>query len=89
MVCPDADSKDTTTHRVAWRNWPKSLGGVRSVALRAANRGFFGPSAVRIPAKFTVEALLVPLFGQFQKVQSRKFTLTVLLRVIANTQRAV
>jgi hypothetical protein len=45
---------------------------VRSVALRAVERFLLAHIVLRIPAKFTVGALLRPLFGQFQKVGSRK-----------------
>jgi hypothetical protein len=45
---------------------------VRSVALRAVERLLLAHIVLRIPAKFTVGAVLRPLFGQFQKVGSQK-----------------
>ena len=38
----------------------------------------FGPSDVRIPAKFTAVALLKPLFRQFQKRHSPKSVFSIL-----------
>ena len=42
--------------------------GACSVALWTANEGLFVHFTLRIPPKSTVGVLLVPLFGQFQKL---------------------
>ena len=55
-------------HPPSERNCPKSLGRARSVARRVAKeRGFSVYFTLRIAAKSTLGALLVPLFGQFQR----------------------
>jgi hypothetical protein len=51
--------------RIRLRNCPKRVGRAYSVAPRATEKGLFGPFAPRIPAKFTLRALLESLFGQF------------------------
>ena len=56
------------------RNRLKSLGRPYNVALRATEMTLLAHFGIRILAKFTVEALLLPLFGQFQKSHSRKFS---------------
>jgi hypothetical protein len=56
----------------------KGFGGACNVALRATETVFPTHFALRIPAKFAVEALLTPLFGQFQKENSRKSISTIL-----------
>jgi hypothetical protein len=51
------------------RDYPKSLGRAYNVALRAPKRYFsarFGASfGLRMPAKSTLGALRLPVFGQF------------------------
>src|SRR5215213_4707370 len=51
-------------HPSAWRDCPKSLRGTFNIALRATKEGVLVHFALRIPAKSTLGALLVPLFGQ-------------------------
>jgi hypothetical protein len=52
---------------------PCLIRGVYGAALRTAENALFGPFALLIAAKSMLGALLVPLFGQFQKGRSRKF----------------
>jgi hypothetical protein len=48
-----------------FRNCPKSLGGARGVALRAAKKLLFESFRAPHTGQINVGALLVPLFGQF------------------------
>lgn len=60
-----ANVGDCLTHelpRTPSRTYPKSLGGVYSVALRSAEKALF---AILIAAKSTFGVLLIPLFGRF------------------------
>src|SRR5215213_10722060 len=60
-------------HPSAWRDCPKSLRRTFNIALRATKEGVLVHFALRIPAKSTLGALLIPLFGQSQKGNSPKF----------------
>src|SRR5215213_7796919 len=51
-------------HPSAWRDCPKSLRRTFNIALRATKEGVLVHFALRIPAKSTLEVLLIPLFGQ-------------------------
>jgi hypothetical protein len=41
---------------------------------RVPRSSFLADFVLLMPANFTVGALLIPLFGQFQKMNSAKFT---------------
>jgi hypothetical protein len=56
-----------------FRNCPKSLGRARGVALRAAETLLFEPFRAPHTGQINVGALFLPLFGQFQNGNSRKF----------------
>src|SRR5918994_4730639 len=47
------------------RNCPKSLGHAYNITLPATKMVLFGRCGIRIPAKSTVGALLLPLYRQF------------------------
>jgi hypothetical protein len=49
----------------SFRNCPKSLGGARGVALRAAEKLLFEPFRAPHTGQINVGALFLPLFGQF------------------------
>jgi hypothetical protein len=60
-----ARAKGANFREFFFRNCPKSLGGARGVALRAAKTLLFEPFRAPHTGQINVGALFLPLFGQF------------------------